>query len=84
MVGFSTVLSPNRRFQMKANVVGQKEEDRYASGYRSRVKIGNLSFDRNEQSQKESGNYTAAGRLTLDWAAHDRADLRYEGGYSFR
>ena len=84
MVGFSTVLSPNRRFQMKANVVGQKEDDRYASGYRSRVKIGNLSFDRDEQSQKEVGSYTAVGRVTLDWEAYDLADLRYEGGYSFR
>ena len=84
MVGFSTVLSPNRRFQMKANVVGQKEEDRYASGYRSKVKIGNLSFDRDEQSQKEVGSYTAVGRVTLDWEPYDLADLRYEGGYSFR
>ena len=84
MVGFSTVLSPNHRFQLKANVVGQKEDDQYASGYRSKVKIGNLSFNRDEQSQKEVGSYTAVGRVTLDWEAYDQADLRYEGGYSFR
>lgn len=84
MVGFGTVLTPSRRFQLKANLVGQKEDDKYTSSYISQVQIANLSFARNEQSQKESGNYTAAGRLTLDWAAHDRADLRYEGGYSFR
>jgi len=84
MLGFGTVLTPSRRFQLKANLVGQKENDKYASSYISQVQIANLSFTRDEQSQKESGNYTAAGRLTLDWAAHDKADLRYEGGYSFR
>lgn len=84
MLGFGTVLTPSRHLQLKANLVGQKEDDKYTSSYISQVQIASLSFARNEQSQKESGNYTAAGRLTLDWAAHDRADLRYEGGYSFR
>ena len=84
MLGFGTVLTPSRHLQLKGNLVGQKEDDKYTSSYISQVQIASLSFARNEQSQKESGNYTAAGRLTLDWAAHDRADLRYEGGYSFR